>query len=52
MPPVIVTEYCARGALHDVLRSAREFPAKAARLDWARRLGMVGGRCALGEVRG
>lgn len=40
-PPCVVTEYCARGSLNDVLRGARNVPAKAAQLDWARRLNMV-----------
>ena len=42
-PPCVVTEYCARGSLHDVLRLARSSPARAAQLDWPRRLNMVGG---------
>ena len=40
-PPCVVTEYCSRGSLTDVLRAARPAPAAAARLDWARRLNMV-----------
>ena len=39
-PPCVITEYCARGSLTDVLRGARQSPAKAAQLDWARRLNM------------
>ena len=42
VPPCVVTEYCARGSLADVLRNARQSPAAAAKLDWLRRLNMVG----------
>jgi hypothetical protein len=34
-------EFCARGSLTDVLRGAKLSPAKAALLDWPRRLNMV-----------
>ena len=40
-PPALVSEYCARGSLADVLRSATESPQAAAQLQMARRLGMV-----------
>lgn len=43
VPPCVVTEYCSKGSLTDVLKAARQSPAAAARLDWGRRLGMVGG---------
>ncbi|GAB4822570.1 hypothetical protein N2152v2_009616 [Parachlorella kessleri] len=41
VPPCVVTEYCARGSLADVLRTARQSPAAAAKLDWLRRLNMM-----------
>jgi serine/threonine protein kinase len=40
-PPCVVTEYCARGSLNDVLKRARQSPALATQLDWGRRLNMV-----------
>ena len=40
-PPCIVTEYCSRGSLTDVLRGGKSSPAKAALLDWTRRLNMA-----------
>ena len=40
-PPCIVTEFCARGSLYDVLRKARASPPFAQQLDWPRRLGMA-----------
>ena len=40
-PPCIVTEFCARGSLFDVLRKARTSPAFAQQLDWSRRLSMA-----------
>jgi hypothetical protein len=40
-PPSIVTEYCARRSLTDVLRGAKVSPAKAAEMAWVRRLNMV-----------
>ena len=39
-PPCVVTEYCARGSLNDVLKRARQTPALAQQLDWARRWGL------------
>ena len=42
-PPCVVTEYCSRGSLTDVLKQAKQSPAVAARLDWYQRLQMVGG---------
>jgi len=40
-PPCMISEYCARGSLTDVLRGGKASPAKAALLDWARRLNMA-----------
>ena len=40
-PPSIVTEYCARKSLTDVLRGAKSSPAKASEMVWTRRLNMV-----------
>ena len=40
-PPCVVTEYCARGSLSDVLKRANTSAALAQTLDWARRLNMV-----------
>ena len=40
-PPCIVTEYCARGSLTDVLRGGKASPAKAALLDWTKRTNMA-----------
>ena len=40
-PPCIVTEFCARGSLYDVLKKARGAPAFAQQLDWSRRLSMA-----------
>jgi serine/threonine protein kinase len=37
-PPCMVTEYCGRGSLTDVLRGGRASPARAAELHWKRRL--------------
>ncbi|GAB4815428.1 hypothetical protein N2152v2_002474, partial [Parachlorella kessleri] len=42
LPPCVITEYCSRGSLADVLRSARGAPGRAAaQLGWARRLSMA-----------
>ena len=40
-PPCLVTEFCARGSLADVLRSARGSARAAEKLSWQRRLQMV-----------
>lgn len=42
-PPCIVTEYCSRGSLAEVLAAGRSAsdPAAAAQLTWARRLAMA-----------
>ncbi|BDA45524.1 probable serine/threonine-protein kinase CTR1 at C-terminar half [Coccomyxa sp. Obi] len=40
-PPCVVSEWCARGSLFDVLMKARSTPALGPQLDWARRLNMA-----------
>ena len=40
-PPCLVSEWCARGSLYDVLTKARSTPALAPMLDWTRRLNMA-----------
>lgn len=40
-PPCVVTEYCSRGSLYDVLRRAREDSKIGEELKWPRRLGMA-----------
>ena len=40
-PPLVVTEYCARGSLTDVLKRGAASAAGAASLDWPRRLAMA-----------
>lgn len=40
-PPCIVTEFCARGSLYDVIKKARASPAFAQQLDWSKRLTMA-----------
>ena len=40
-PPAIVSEFCARGSLTDVLREARLAPDPAAVLSWSRRLSIA-----------
>ena len=42
-PPCIVTEYCSRGSLVDLLAAARRDASVAAMLTWHRRLSMVSG---------
>lgn len=39
-PPLMVTEFCARGSLYDVLVRARSSRPLAAAIDWPRRLNM------------
>ena len=41
-PACIVTEYCSRGSLYDVLKAANRSLELAAQLNWPRRLQMVG----------
>ena len=40
-PPCVVSEWCARGSLFDVLTKARKNPSLAPQLDWTRRLNMA-----------
>ncbi|CAL5228984.1 g12220 [Coccomyxa viridis] len=40
-PPCVVTEYCARGSLNDVLKRALYNPKYAEQLDWRVRLSMA-----------
>ena len=40
-PPSIITEYCARGSLTDVLRGAKSSKQKENMLDWSKRLNMA-----------
>ena len=40
-PPCIVTEFCARGSLFDVLRKARTSQSFAQQLNWSKRLSMA-----------
>ena len=40
-PPCVVSEWCARGSLFDVLQKARKNTALAPQLDWTRRLNMA-----------
>ena len=43
VPPCIVTEFCPRGSLFNLLQAARGSPEVGAALGWARRLRMVVG---------
>lgn len=40
-PAALVTEYCARGSLNQVLQIGNSSPEKAAELTWARRIGIA-----------
>ncbi|KAL4422385.1 hypothetical protein ABPG75_008582 [Micractinium tetrahymenae] len=40
-PAAVVTEYCARGSLYDLLKEARHKPALTKALDWPRRIVMA-----------
>ncbi|KAI7839821.1 hypothetical protein COHA_006442 [Chlorella ohadii] len=40
-PPAMITEFCGKGSLTDVLKAGRSSPAKAAQLPWTRRLNMA-----------
>lgn len=40
-PPCVVTEYCSRGSLYDLLIAAREDEVLARQLHWPRRLGLA-----------
>ena len=39
-PPAVLTEFCARGSLNDVLKKALTKPDLAGQLDWSRRYAM------------
>lgn len=41
LPPALITEYCQRGSLYDVLQTAKRDASVAAQLTWRRRLGMA-----------
>ena len=51
-PPILVSEYCVRGSLYDILCEARTSPSgpTARQLDWPRRLRLAAG-CAMGGWR-
>ena len=40
-PPMIVSEWCSRGSVHDILSKAAHNPRLAAQLTWHRRLCMA-----------
>lgn len=40
-PPAVITEYCGRGSMNDVLRKAKANYSLAMQLDWPRRLNMA-----------
>lgn len=40
-PPCVVSDFCSRGSLNDVLKAAKDSPSKAAQLDWTRRINMA-----------
>jgi serine/threonine protein kinase len=40
-PPAVITEYCGRGSMNDVLRKAKANNSLAMQLDWPRRLNMA-----------
>lgn len=40
-PACMVTEWCSRGSVYDILVKARKNPALGAQLDWPRRLSMA-----------
>lgn len=44
-PPAVITEFCSRGSLHDVLRGAQAQQGLAASLTWPRRLNLVRAVC-------
>ncbi|KAL4441802.1 hypothetical protein ABPG77_003718 [Micractinium sp. CCAP 211/92] len=41
VPPCILTEFCAKGSLYNVLQRARQSSEASAQLGWQRRLGMA-----------
>ena len=40
-PPCMVSEFCARVSLYDVLKKARQSPQLARQLDWPKRVNML-----------
>jgi serine/threonine protein kinase len=44
-PATLVSEYCGRGSMMDVLRGGKASLVKAAELTWGRRIAMVRSRC-------
>ena len=49
LPPCLVSEYCPRGSLYDILREARTSQKLASQLTWARRLSIVRGNSLRSE---
>ena len=49
-PPCMVSEFCARGSLYDVLKRARAKPALGQQLDWPKRLNMALDAAKVGPV--
>ena len=49
-PPCMVTEFCARGSLYDVLGKARASQQLAVQLDWPKRLNMALDAAKVGAV--
>ncbi len=41
VPPCLVSEYCPRGSLYDIMKEARASPKLEKQLTWARRLSIV-----------
>jgi len=41
VPPCIVTEFCEKGSLYDVLKRGNDDPAAATQLTWSRRIGFA-----------
>jgi serine/threonine protein kinase len=44
-PATLVSEYCSRGSLMDVLRAGKSSAAKAQELGWPRRMAMAADAC-------
>ena len=40
-PPSLITEYCSRGSLTELLCKAKDDPEKVSQLSWDRRLGLL-----------
>ena len=49
-PPCVVSEWCARGSLYDVLSKARKNANLAPQLDWTRRLNMALDAAKVGDL--